>query len=54
MLTKHLYRPDEVARLLSLHRDTIYRWIRENKLDVYRLPGGQIRITKDAIIKIMS
>jgi len=50
---KNLFRPDEVAKLLSLHIDTIYRWIKEGRLDGIRLPNGQIRIKKESVIKIL-
>lgn len=49
---KLLFRPDEVAKLLSLHRDTIYRWIKQGKLSAIKTPGVSLRISREEIERI--
>ncbi|MDO8835460.1 MAG: excisionase family DNA-binding protein [Vicinamibacterales bacterium] len=47
-----LYRLSEAARLLSLSRPTISRWIRDNRIRSVRTPGGHHRIPRSEIVRI--
>lgn len=48
-MTNDLLTPKEVAILLRVDRNTIYRWLRQGKLRKIILPGGQIRIKRKDI-----
>jgi len=51
---KALFRPDEVASLLSLSVKTIYGWIDEGKIKAVTVgPAGTIRITRDVVEKMI-
>ena len=50
MPDKLWFRPDEVAKLLSFHRNTIYRWIDEGKLEVSVIgPHNAYRIHRTVV-----
>lgn len=49
---KDLFRPDEVAKYLSIHRGTIYNWISIGKIDSVKVNGVR-RIPREAILKII-
>lgn len=49
---KQLYRPDEVAEILKVNRQTVYNWCEEGKLKSYKI-GGVLRIDGESILKIM-
>ncbi|MDD5434686.1 MAG: excisionase family DNA-binding protein [Nitrospira sp.] len=51
---KYLFRPDEAAKLLDVHPLTLYRWVREEKLQVIKTPGGHNRIPRGEILRIMT
>jgi excisionase family DNA binding protein len=46
-LKKKFFRPDEVAELLSLSWRTVYRMIRDGRLNGVRLGSGPWRIPRD-------
>ena len=46
---KDIFRPKEVAEYLCLSKRTIYRWIEEGRLEAIKLPGGSIRVAREAI-----
>jgi len=50
---KRLLKVDEVAAMLGVHPKTVYRWIREGKIEVIKLPSGRIRIPESEIEKIL-
>lgn len=41
---KDLLRPDEVAERLNVSRWTVYRWVKEDKLEATRIGKGSLRI----------
>lgn len=41
--------PQECADLLRVHKVTMYRWIRDNKVPYIRLPSGDVRIPEDEL-----
>ncbi|MGD9850122.1 MAG: helix-turn-helix domain-containing protein [Nitrospirales bacterium] len=43
------YNPWDVARICSCTKRTIMNWIADGLLDVVRLPGGNLRISKPAL-----
>ena len=47
-----LLTPQQVAKLLQVDRNSVYRWIRSGKLPCVYLPGGQIRVPLDKLPKI--
>lgn len=51
---KHLFRPDEAAKLLGVHIQTIRRWIREDKLSSIKTMGGHSRIPKEEIERLLT
>lgn len=48
---KHLFRPDEAAKYLGVHVETIRRWIREGKILSIKTRGGHNRIHISEIIQ---
>lgn len=44
MNQKELLRPDEVARRLNVSRWTVYRWIREQRLEATKIGRGSLRV----------
>jgi len=48
-LDKRFFRPDEVARLLALSRRTIYRMIRDGRLQAIKWGSGPWRIPREAL-----
>jgi excisionase family DNA binding protein len=52
-LTKRFFRPDEVAQILELSRRTIYRMIRDGRLQGVRLGSGPWRIPKEALANLL-
>lgn len=53
MLKKRFFRPDEVADLLSLSRRTVYRMIRDGRLDGVRLGAGPWRIARESLVNLL-
>ncbi len=51
-MQKELLRPDEAASLLRVSRWTIYRWIKEGKLEATKI-GGSLRIFRTSIDKLI-
>lgn len=46
-----LMTPNEAALYLKVHPNTIYNWIRNGLLKVYRTPIGKPRIVKADLLK---
>lgn len=53
MPDKKYFRPDEVAKYLGVHVETIRRWIREGKIKSIKTRGGHNRIHKSEILQNM-
>ena len=51
---KDLFRPEEVSKLLTVSRATIYRWLNEGRLPYVRIAGRLIRVQRTAILEIIS
>ena len=49
---KHFYRPDEIAAAVEKPINTIYRWIREGRIEAVRL-GGQLKIPSDEFKRLL-
>lgn len=47
-----LYKPKEVAVLLEVHIDTVFRWLNSGTLKGFKL-GGSWRITEQALSEFM-
>jgi excisionase family DNA binding protein len=46
---------EQVADMLGVHLRTIYRWIKEGRLEAKRLAGGKIfRIHRDSAEKMLA
>lgn len=41
----------EAAKMMHVSRETIYVWIRENKIRVFRTPGGRYRVLEDDLLE---
>jgi excisionase family DNA binding protein len=52
-LHKRFFRPDEVARLLVLSRRTIYRMIKDGRLQAVKWGGGPWRISREALLALL-
>ena len=50
---KRFFRPDEVADLLCLSRRTVYRMIRDGRLNGVRLDSGPWRIARESITNLI-
>ena len=50
---KLLFRPDEVARVICVTRQTVYNWIQEGKIQVIKLPGGQYRVLRGEVERVL-
>lgn len=48
-----VYSPDEAAKILGVHRNTIMRWIRDETLYAAKL-GGRYRISQSEIDRLTS
>ncbi len=44
---------DEVATLLNVSRWTIYRWVREGRLEATKLTTGSLRIFHDSVLALI-
>jgi excisionase family DNA binding protein len=43
----------EAALLLGVHRTTVARYITEGRLPARRLPGGQFRVRREDVLKLL-
>jgi excisionase family DNA binding protein len=51
-----LLKPSEVARILGVHRITMYQWIREGRIRVVRIKSGKrvwLRIPEEEVRRII-
>jgi excisionase family DNA binding protein len=53
MESKGTYSTGDVARLLSMHRDTVQKWCKAGKIRAFRVAGGKYRITAEALRELM-
>jgi excisionase family DNA binding protein len=53
MLTKKMFRPDEVSQILCLSRRTIYRMIRDGRLPAIRHGAGPWRISRETLLQLL-
>lgn len=45
----------EAARLLSVHENTVYRWIKDGTLEATMLPGGRnLRVLRSSIDRFLT
>ena len=44
---------NEAAKVFLVSRDTIYRWIREKKINTILIPSGRKRVLKSEIKRIL-
>jgi excisionase family DNA binding protein len=49
---RSLYSVEELSKILGIHKRTIYRWIKEKKINVIKI-GREYKITKEEIEKIV-
>ncbi len=45
--------PEEAARLLKVSRWTIYRWIKEGRLQATKISKGSLRIFRSSIQRLI-
>ena len=51
-----LLKPSEVARILGIHRITMYQWIREGRIRVVRIKSGKrvwLRIPEEEVRRLI-
>jgi excisionase family DNA binding protein len=53
MLPKEVYRPDEVALLLGVARQTVYNWIERGDLRALKIGERVLRIHRDDVLKFI-
>jgi len=51
---KRFFRPDEVAEILALSRRTVYRMIRDGRLNGVRWGSGPWRIPREALSALLA
>jgi excisionase family DNA binding protein len=51
-LPKRFYRPDELAAMFEVSRDTVYRWIARGLIRSVRI-GGSMRIPADEMERVL-
>ncbi|CAB4242820.1 Outer membrane receptor protein, mostly Fe transport [Methylacidimicrobium sp. AP8] len=50
---KKLLRPDEAARMLSVSRWTVYRWVGEGRLEGTRVGPGSLRVFAESVDRLI-
>jgi len=50
---KKLFTTSEVAELLGTTRVSVWRWIKTGKIRAIKLPGGQYRIPREEVEKLL-
>jgi excisionase family DNA binding protein len=50
---KNLLRPDEAAQVLNVSRWTIYRWVKEGKLEATKVGKGSLRVFERSIQRLI-
>jgi excisionase family DNA binding protein len=50
---KDLYRPQEVAKILRVSQNTVYRYINKGYLGSVRPPGKTLRISRAALEELV-
>jgi len=53
MTNKELLKVGEVLKVLRISRKTFYRWVKEGRIKVVRLPSGRYRVPKSEIERIL-
>jgi excisionase family DNA binding protein len=51
---KNYLRPSQAAKLLGVHRTTVYRWFWEGKLRGIKMLGGTVRILESSLNDLVS
>lgn len=51
--TKPFYKVGEVAKLLGVHRSTVWLWIKEGKVRAWRFPRGHWRIPREEVLRLL-
>ena len=49
-----LFRVREVAEILKVDPQTVYRWVRKGKINIIRLSSGGVRISRSEIDKFIT
>ena len=44
---------EELAEKLKVHRETVYRWVKGNKIPILRLENGDYRFKQDEVEQVM-
>jgi len=50
---KELLRPDEAASILNVSRWTIYRWVKEGRLEATKIGRGSLRIFTKSVDRLI-
>ena len=53
-LWKDVYGTQEVARLLGVTTQTVWRWCKEGKIKAGKTPGGQYRIPREEVERLIN
>ncbi|MCC7201986.1 MAG: helix-turn-helix domain-containing protein [Nitrospirae bacterium] len=52
-MSKELLRPDEAAFMLNVSRWTIYRWVKEGKLEATKIGKGSLRVFNKSVEQLV-
>jgi excisionase family DNA binding protein len=52
-MQKNLLRPDEAAHALNVSRWTIYRWVKEGRLEATKVGKGSLRIFERSVHRLI-
>ncbi len=52
-MSKELLRPDEAAFMLNVSRWTIYRWVKEGKLEATKIGRGSLRVFNKSVEQLV-
>jgi putative resolvase len=50
---QELHTPKQTALLLNVSRQTLWAWIKDDKIKAVKLPSGRYRIPKSEVVKIV-
>lgn len=49
-MAKEWYRPQEIAAMLDVNKQTVWRWIRAGKLEAVKLGPSSYRVSNEAFV----
>lgn len=53
-MTEQVYTPEQVATALQVKTTTVHKWLKQNKLRGFKLPGGDWRVSAQALHELIA